>query len=163
MTTSPEDPEQGEEASVAEKIERGLREAIAIEQGEREAPRQRQVLITADVADVPEPPEFTPTRIKRIRRELSVSQSVFADLLAVSGSTVAAWEQGDRSPGSASRRLLELAETNPEVLMRSLERAAVTSSDEFEKLVERLAEQFADRGITRDDVEDAIRRARFPS
>lgn len=86
-----------------------------------------------------------------------MSQSVFADLLAVSGSTVAAWEQGDRSPGSSSRRLLELAETNPEVLMRSLERAAVAPSGEFEELAERLAERFADRGIARDDVEDAIR------
>lgn len=120
MTTSPKDPEQGEETSVADRLERGLREAIAIKRGEREAPRRRQVLITADIADVPEPPEFTPTRIKRIRRELSVSQSVFADLLAVSGSTVAAWEQGDRSPGSSSRRLLELAETNPDVLVGSL-------------------------------------------
>lgn len=120
MTTSPKDPEQGEETSAADRLERGLREAIAIKRGEREAPRRRQVLITADIADVPEPPEFTPTRIKRIRRELSVSQSVFADLLAVSGSTVAAWEQGDRSPGSSSRRLLELAETNPEVLVGSL-------------------------------------------
>ena len=45
----------------------------------------------------------------------------------------------------------------------TLERAAVAPTGDFEELADRLAERFADRGITRDDVEDAIRWAREPS
>lgn len=106
---------------VGDRLIEGLREAVAIKRGKKAPRRHRQVLVTADVAEVPEPPEFSPERIRRIRNDLRVSQAVFADLLAVSASTVAAWEQGDRSPASSSRRLLELAESHPEALMRPLQ------------------------------------------
>ena len=36
----------------------------------------------------------------------------------------------------------------------------VTWDEDFEALAARVAERFADRGITREDVEDALRRAR---
>jgi hypothetical protein len=41
-------------------------------------------------------------------------QDVFAAALGVSPSTVRAWEQGDRIPEGASRRLLQIAEEHPE-------------------------------------------------
>lgn len=44
-----------------------------------------------------------------------------------------------------------------------LERAAVPPTEDFQELADRIAERFADRGITRDDVEDAIRWARDQS
>jgi len=48
---------------------------------------------------------------------------VFADVLNVSKSTVAAWEQGHRTPTGPTLRLLELAESEPEVLAARLEPA----------------------------------------
>lgn len=44
-----------------------------------------------------------------------------------------------------------------------MERAAVASEDEFEALADRIAKRFARKGISRADVEDAIRWARRPS
>ncbi|MDP2497365.1 MAG: AbrB/MazE/SpoVT family DNA-binding domain-containing protein [Candidatus Palauibacterales bacterium] len=44
-----------------------------------------------------------------------------------------------------------------------LERAAVAPTGDFDALAERIAERFADRGISREDVKDAIRWARDPS
>lgn len=41
-----------------------------------------------------------------------------------------------------------------------MERARVTSSEDFEDLAERISERFSEKGITRDEVEDAIRWAR---
>lgn len=41
-----------------------------------------------------------------------------------------------------------------------MERARVASSEDFEDLAERISERFSEKGITRDEVEDAIRWAR---
>lgn len=53
---------------------------------------------------------FSPTRIKRLRRELNVSQSVFATILNTSVSTVQKWEIGDKKPSGPSLKLLNLLE-----------------------------------------------------
>lgn len=52
------------------------------------------------------------------KRRFGVSQPVFASLLSVTASTVRAWEQGQKSPSGAARRLLELADLAPEVFQR---------------------------------------------
>jgi AbrB family looped-hinge helix DNA binding protein len=44
-----------------------------------------------------------------------------------------------------------------------MERAAVSSEDEFDALADRIAKQFARKGVSRADVEDAIRWARSRS
>ena len=41
-----------------------------------------------------------------------------------------------------------------------MERASVSSADDFEGLADRIADRFAEKGISRDEVEDAIRWAR---
>jgi DNA-binding transcriptional regulator YiaG len=67
------------------------------------------------------PGAYNGDRVRAIRRRLSVSQRVFADLLNVSLGAVRSWEQGWRVPDGASVRLLDIAERSPEVL-----RAAMT-------------------------------------
>lgn len=41
-----------------------------------------------------------------------------------------------------------------------VERATVAPTEDFDRLAARIAKRFAERGITRQDVEDAIREAR---
>lgn len=58
-------------------------------------------------------------QIARLRkRRFGVSQPIFASLLSVTASTVRAWEQGQKSPSGAARRLLEVAEIEPGVFQR---------------------------------------------
>ncbi len=65
---------------------------------------------------IKEPPVYTARRIITIRKKLKVSQPVFALYIGVSLPTVRAWEQRQRQPLLAARRLLQVAEEQPEVL-----------------------------------------------
>ncbi|MDP2929599.1 MAG: transcriptional regulator [Candidatus Omnitrophota bacterium] len=56
------------------------------------------------------PKHYSKTDIARIRYRLHVSQAVFAYLLNASESTVKKWEVGDKEPGGANSRLLQIIE-----------------------------------------------------
>ena len=56
-------------------------------------------------------------RIRALREQLGFSQRTFAAALNVSQQTVSAWEQGVRAPDGPSRRLLEIAEAQPEAFL----------------------------------------------
>lgn len=61
----------------------------------------------------PNMPRVTPTRIKRLRKRLRISQEDMAAALGVSLSTVQRWESGDNSPSPmAASRILELERNN---------------------------------------------------
>ena len=60
--------------------------------------------------------EITAQEIKNIRKNIKVSQSVFAKLLNVSISSIRQWEQGNRKPSGSTVILLELLQKNPELL-----------------------------------------------
>ena len=87
----------------------GLKEAIA---HERKVKKLR-----ATELEIPEPAKkWTRKEIITLRKKLfGVSQPIFASLLSVTVSTVRAWEQGQKSPGGTARRLLELAEMQPDI------------------------------------------------
>jgi len=57
---------------------------------------------------VPNTPRFTAVEIKRIRSKTRMSQPVFAQFLNVGPTTVAQWEQGKKTPGGSSARLLDV-------------------------------------------------------
>lgn len=59
---------------------------------------------------------ITSTQIKEIRKKTNLSQTVFANLLNVSPSSVRQWEQGTRSPTGATKVLLELLNKSPHLL-----------------------------------------------
>jgi putative transcriptional regulator len=65
----------------------------------------------------PEPKQYTGKDVLRIRKKLKVSQSVFAYLLNASESTVRKWEAGDKEPGGANCRLLQIIDKNGIVVL----------------------------------------------
>lgn len=61
------------------------------------------------VIEVPDPsPRYTAAGIREIRKRLGMTQAVFSRLVNVSVKSVEGWETGRKSPGPASRRLLQI-------------------------------------------------------
>ena len=60
--------------------------------------------------------EFPPEKISKLRKQINVSQSVFAGILNVRPSTIRQWEQGKRTPSGSTQVLLELLEKSPHLL-----------------------------------------------
>jgi putative transcriptional regulator len=90
----------------------GLEEAAAHARGATK--------LRATTVDIPEPAKPWPKeKIIQLRKQrFGVSQPVFALMLSVTASTVRAWEQGQKAPSGAARRLLEVAEIDPGVFQR---------------------------------------------
>ncbi len=59
---------------------------------------------------IPEVKEFSPQKIVSIRKNLSLSQAALASIFNISPSTVQKWEQGNKKPAGASKKLLDLIE-----------------------------------------------------
>ena len=63
-----------------------------------------------DAMCLPTVKKYSSAEIKQIRTRQQVSQPVFAAYLNVTKSTVAQWEQGDKTPRGTSLKLLELVD-----------------------------------------------------
>ena len=75
--------------------------------------------LTLKTTRVPAPVEsMSPKRVATIRRKLKASTPVFAAYLNVTADTVRGWEKNRRAPSGPALRLLQIAEREPEVLMR---------------------------------------------
>ena len=107
-------------AKGAEGLIASLREAVQIDRGHKRAARRRKVYVTARDVAVEPPREYRAPKVQVIRNRLGLSQTVFATTLNVSPATVRAWEQGVRVPDGPSRRLLEVADRHPEILLENL-------------------------------------------
>ena len=59
---------------------------------------------------VPEVQEYSPEKIISIRKRFKLSQAALASLFNISPSTVQKWEQGNKRPAGASRKLLDIME-----------------------------------------------------
>ena len=78
---------------------------------------ERKLTLRTRSLSLPEPIEpLRPKDVVAIRRQLNVSQSVFAALLNVPKVTAISWEKGRRKPTGAALRLLDLVRRKPEVL-----------------------------------------------
>lgn len=108
-----------EHSALGKLIIEGLQQAIAYERGEPVNVRVVTMEVTARKPHLESPPWYAPFLIREIRQKLSVSQAVFARMLGVSASAVGAWEQGRREPEGPVRRLLQIAEAHPEVLLEA--------------------------------------------
>jgi putative transcriptional regulator len=95
-----------------------MRQAVAIKSG-RLQPARRHRLTLRDT-QVTAPPRYGSSRIRRLRKGLGLSQPVFARALNVSVATVRGWEQGARVPDGPSRRLLEVVERHPRVVLATV-------------------------------------------
>lgn len=106
-----------DEQDFGELLIQGMREALAIARGEMEPARVSRRALSAREAQAPPPSEYDAAEVRRIRERMGLSQPVFAQTLNVSVDTVKAWERGTRQAAGPSLRLLEVAETHPEVLL----------------------------------------------
>jgi len=59
---------------------------------------------------IPEVQEYTPEKIVFIRNKFSLSQAALASIFNISPSTVQKWEQGNKKPTGASKKLLDIIE-----------------------------------------------------
>ncbi len=59
---------------------------------------------------LPEIKEYTPKKIATIRKKFKLSQAALASVFNVSTSTVQKWEQGNKKPTGASKKLLDIME-----------------------------------------------------
>lgn len=91
----------------------------ALEEGLQEL-REGRSLRTTRVR-IKKPPAYSATRIITIRKKLKASQPLFALYMGVSLPTVRAWEQQRRRPSLAARRLLQVADEQPDVLLEVAE------------------------------------------
>jgi putative transcriptional regulator len=60
--------------------------------------------------------QLTTDQIIAIRKQMNLSQTVFAKVLNVSASSIRQWEQGKRKPSGSTKILLELLEKSPHLL-----------------------------------------------
>jgi putative transcriptional regulator len=107
---------QEEHSELGKLIIESLQEAIAHARGEETGARVWTAEVTARKAYLEKPPYYPPYLIREVRQKLSVSQTIFAQMLGVSTSTVRAWEQGKRECEGPASRLLQIAEAHPNVL-----------------------------------------------
>jgi len=89
----------------------GMKEIIDHQEG-------KITLRTSELEMVALPPEISPRDVTKIRSQsLHMSQGAFAKLLGVSVRVIQSWEQGDKKPSGAARRLLQVASRNPRALL----------------------------------------------
>lgn len=68
---------------------------------------------TVRTVSIPEPSEFPPLEVRKLRDELGMSQAVFAELLGVSRIWIQGWERGVRHPSPLARRLMDTIRADP--------------------------------------------------
>ena len=59
---------------------------------------------------LPDIQEYSPEKITSIRKQFKLSQAALASIFNISTSTVQKWEQGNKKPTGASRKLLDIIE-----------------------------------------------------
>jgi DNA-binding transcriptional regulator YiaG len=92
-------------------LQEAVRDVAAYRRGERRGLRVSRFVAT--------PKPLKPVEIRRIRKQLGISQPMFAKYLGTSVGCVRSWEQGSRRPQSTALRLLCLARKNPAILLET--------------------------------------------
>ena len=59
---------------------------------------------------LPEIKDYSPAKIVSIRKKFKLSQAALASIFNISPSTVSKWEQGNKKPAGASKKLLDIVE-----------------------------------------------------
>ena len=96
--------------SLFENITKGLNEAIAYEKGKK-IPN-----LTIHKVSIAPLKQYPPKKIRLIRINLGMSQSIFAHVLGVSIKTVEAWESGKNEPNGTAQRFLSILEKDKKFL-----------------------------------------------
>ena len=91
-------------------IMRGLEEIKAHNEG--------KIKLKATAIEIEPPPQCDAKGVKKLRAELKLSQSAFANVIGVSKKTVEAWEAGRNVPSGSACRLLEVIKKDKGLLER---------------------------------------------
>jgi putative transcriptional regulator len=100
----------GKTTKVGQSVIKSLKEIRAWQRGKR----------TLRIVEVPDP--IPPVRIKAIRKKVAKSVRVFSERFGLPAKTVQQWEQGARRPDAASSLLLEVIDSNPDVVAAAAKR-----------------------------------------
>ena len=92
-------------SEVSASIIKGMEEALAFAKGEK----------TSAVVHIPEE-----INVRRIRKKLNMTQTVFADYFGVNLHTIQDWEQGRRVPTGAAKNFLFVIDQEPDAVRRAL-------------------------------------------
>jgi putative transcriptional regulator len=74
------------------------------------------------------PNRYGPERVKKTRKLLGISQSLFAKFLGVSPKTVRSWEQGINTPHPVACRFMDEIHGDPAYWRKRLREATVTNT-----------------------------------
>ena len=103
--------------NIGDEIIEGLEQALAFERGQLDVKVVKRP-ISARSATAAPAPDYKPDEIAEIRRtKLQLSQSVFARVFNVNPETAKSWEQGKAPPTGSAKRLLQIAESHPEIFL----------------------------------------------
>lgn len=94
---------------IFDELMEGFRDAIA---------RKKGLPVALRVTEIPRVKPMRPRQIKKIRKALGASQTVFAYILNVSPKVVQSWEHGARRPTNAALKLLSIAQNDPQILLQ---------------------------------------------
>jgi len=94
--------------NVYSSIMNGLKEAIEYEKGDLKGVKRHIVSVKPLTV-------YKANEIKKIRANLELSQSVFANIIGVSKKAVEAWESGKNTPQGPAQRMLELLDKDPAI------------------------------------------------
>ena len=108
----------------ADRLRRGLEEALAFVNGEATNVRTTEV-------------EVTGVDVRAVREKLQLTQPSMAGLLGASTSGYRKWEQGVRRPGGAALTLLRIADNEPEAVLRAIQPASAPASKPRTQTVKR--------------------------
>ena len=89
-------------------IKKGLQEAIEYEKGNLKGVKRH--VITVKPLTV-----YKAKEIKKVRTNLELSQSAFANIIGVSKKAVEAWESGKNVPQGPAQRIIELLDKDPAI------------------------------------------------
>lgn len=87
--------------------------------------KRKITMRTSKLALLKKPAPMSPKQIIALRRNLKMSQPVFARMLNVGTGTAASWEKGRRQPSGPALKILRVAQKHPEVLMESKDAEAL--------------------------------------
>lgn len=82
-------------------------------------PRRGTVDKRFNIVNVMPPEHWDAERIKKLRNQLQLSQSLFAETMGVSVPAVVAWENGRTNPSSLACRLFDILSRYPDILLEA--------------------------------------------
>ena len=81
------------------------------------------------IADASKIPNYSPAAIKRLMQTLDLNEKSFAFLMNVSPQTIRLWMTGAAKPSNIARRLIQLYETAPELIVKTISTDSTKGDD----------------------------------